>query len=145
MTPPLPKRSSTERSGTCERPAGCTPKRTCCANGPHSIRWSSCFWHCRDRATMPRAHSLLAEPESPRTRPSERTRVMFCVDNMLVGGTELNAVRTAERLDRARFDLTVICLQETGPLMARYEAAGIPVLPFPIKRLYGSNAVRQGL
>ncbi len=86
-----------------------------------------------------------AGAQSPPGRRSERTRVMFCIDNMQIGGTELNAVRTAERLDRARFDLSVICLQETGPLMARYEAAGIPVVPFPIKHLYGLNAVRQGL
>src|SRR5437667_6559149 len=94
---------------------------------------------------MPPAHASVAELQPSRADPCERTRVMFCIDNMQIGGTELNAVRTAERLDRARFDLTVICLQETGPLMARYESAGIPVLPFPLKHLYGLNAVRQGL
>ena len=97
---------------------------------------------CPHEAPAPQTQ---AGAQSPPGRRSERTRVMFCIDNMQIGGTELNAVRTAERLDRARFDLTVICLQETGPLMARYESAGIPVLPFPLKHLYGLNAVRQGL
>lgn len=74
-----------------------------------------------------------------------RVRVAFCIDNMNVGGTELNAVRTAERLDRDRYDLRVICLQEDGPLVSRYEAAGIPVHRFPLGSLYGPSALRQGL
>ena len=73
------------------------------------------------------------------------SRVMFCIDNMQVGGTELNAVRTAERLDRTRFDVSVICLQRDGPLVARYEAAGIPVIPLALKNLYGWGTVRQGI
>ena len=63
---------------------------------------------------------------------------------MGIGGTELNALRTAERLDRSRFDLSVICLQEDGPLLARYRARGIPVVCLPLGRLYGLTALRQG-
>ena len=74
-----------------------------------------------------------------------RIRVMFCIDNMQIGGTELNAVRTAELLDRARFELSVVCLQRDGPLAARYAAAGIPVISFALKNLYGLDAIRQGL
>jgi glycosyltransferase involved in cell wall biosynthesis len=70
-------------------------------------------------------------------------KVAFCIDTMQFGGTELNAVRTAERLDRNRFDLRVICLQTSGPLLARYEAAGIPVHRFPIDNLYGPKTLRQ--
>lgn len=36
-------------------------------------------------------------------------------------------MRTAERLDRARFRLTLFTLQADGPMKARYEAAGIAV------------------
>jgi len=39
---------------------------------------------------------------------------------MGIGGTELNALRTAERLDDSRFDVSVICLQDHGPLLERY-------------------------
>jgi len=92
---------------------------------------------------MPAPHSIALSQPAP-VYPRERTRVMFCIDNMQIGGTELNAVRTAERLDRTRFDLSVICLQRDGPLMARYEAAGIPVISLALKNLYGLNAVRQG-
>jgi glycosyltransferase involved in cell wall biosynthesis len=62
-----------------------------------------------------------------------------------VGGTELNAVRTAERLDRQRVSLEVVSMQSEGPLRARYDAAGIPVTGFPLRNLYGPAAWRQGL
>lgn len=87
----------------------------------------------------------LVEPRASQGRTRDRTRVMFCIDNMQIGGTELNAVRTAELLDRTRFDVSVICLQGDGPLLQRYEAAGIPVIPLPLKNLYGVNALRQGM
>jgi L-malate glycosyltransferase len=77
--------------------------------------------------------------------PSDPIRVVYCIDNMQTGGTELNAVRTAERLDRKRFALSVVCLQETGPLMERYAAAGIRVDTFSMKSLLGLDAVRHGL
>lgn len=64
---------------------------------------------------------------------------------MRLGGSELNAVRTAEQLDRGRFRVTVACLSDDGPLAARYRAAGIPVVRFPVTSLYGVSAVRQGI
>jgi glycosyltransferase involved in cell wall biosynthesis len=78
-------------------------------------------------------------------RPDRRLRIAFCIDNMNVGGTELNAVRLAERLDQARFELRVVCLQMDGPLVARYEAAGVPVDRFPIPSLYAPATARQGM
>ena len=72
-----------------------------------------------------------------------RLRVAFCIDNMGTGGTELNAVRTAERLDRDRFDLTVVTLGADGPMAARYAAAGIPVVAYPLPSLFSATAVRQ--
>ena len=97
---------------------------------------------------MATAQAALVVRQVSRAQRHDRTRVVFCIDNMQIGGTELNAVRTAELLDRTRFDVAVVCLQRggaRGPLLARYEAAGIPVLPFPIKKLYGVDALRQGL
>ena len=73
-----------------------------------------------------------------------RIRLAFCIDNMGIGGTELNALRTAERLDRSRFDVSVVCLQEQGPLLTRYRQQGIPVITLPLKRLHGLTALRQG-
>jgi glycosyltransferase involved in cell wall biosynthesis len=75
--------------------------------------------------------------------PGDPIRVVYCIDNMQVGGTELNAVRTAERLDRRRFALSVVCFRENGPLMARYKDAGIPVHAFPMTSLLGTESIRQ--
>src|SRR5215208_3081814 len=64
---------------------------------------------------------------------------------MQVGGTELNAVRTAERLDRRRFAVSVVCIRESGPMMARYRQARIPVHIFPMRSFFGSESVRQAV
>jgi glycosyltransferase involved in cell wall biosynthesis len=64
---------------------------------------------------------------------------------MRLGGTELNAVRTAERLDRDRFDLRVLCLDVDGPLAERYRAMGVPVIEMPVQSLYGTSMVTAGL
>ncbi|HZI43473.1 MAG TPA: glycosyltransferase [Gemmatimonadaceae bacterium] len=82
---------------------------------------------------------------APRASAGKRVRVAFCIDNMGIGGTELNALRTAERLDRSRFDVSVVCLQDQGPLLARYRKQGIPVLTLPVRRLHGFSALRQGV
>ena len=75
---------------------------------------------------------------------SGRIRILYCIDNMRVGGAELNALRTAERLDRSRFDVSVARLSDGGPLADRYAAAGIPIFPFPIANLFGARAIREG-
>jgi glycosyltransferase involved in cell wall biosynthesis len=71
--------------------------------------------------------------------------VVFSIDTMSVGGTEMNALRTAERLDRRRFRLTVVTLRGEGPLAERYAALGIPVVRFPIRSLVGPATVRQAM
>ena len=87
-------------------------------------------------------------PQQPGTarphRRDRRIRVVSCINNMQIGGSELNALRTAESLDRERFDLTTVCLRPGGPLEARYAAAGIPVVDLPLDNLYGPGALRQG-
>ena len=64
---------------------------------------------------------------------------------MQVGGTELNALRTAERLDPRRFSISVVCLRDKGPLLARYKDAGIPVHTFPMSSLFGLGAMQQAV
>jgi glycosyltransferase involved in cell wall biosynthesis len=59
-------------------------------------------------------------------------RVAFCVDTFDVGGTELNAVRTAEAIDPDRIELTVFHFQKDGPLRRRYEALGLRLIHQPI-------------
>jgi glycosyltransferase involved in cell wall biosynthesis len=60
------------------------------------------------------------------------------------GGTELNAVRTAEALDRARVELTVFAMRPEGPMRARYAAAGVPVVAAPpVSTLVSPHTARQ--
>jgi len=74
--------------------------------------------------------------------PGRRLRVVHCIDGFGIGGTELNAVRTLERLDRERFDVSLVSLSADGPLRERYERAGIPVRPAPLSNMYGPAALR---
>ena len=71
-------------------------------------------------------------------------RVAFCIDNMNVGGTELNAVRTARCLVARGVALRVFSLAAEGPLLGEYAALGVPVTALPLRRLYGAGAVRAG-
>jgi L-malate glycosyltransferase len=71
-------------------------------------------------------------------------RVAFCIDNMNVGGTELNAVRTAEQLLARGVELRVFSLSREGPVLERYAALGVPVHFLPIGSLYGREAVVRG-
>ena len=75
-----------------------------------------------------------------------RIPVVFVLDNMRMGGTELNAIRTAALMDRERFDLRVVCATADGegPLRARYEELGIPIETIPVRNLYGMSMLKSG-
>lgn len=72
-------------------------------------------------------------------------RIIFCLDNSGIGGTELNAVRTAERLLQAGYEVEVASFGQHADLMSRYEQAGIKVHPLPIESMISVTAFRQGL
>jgi len=82
---------------------------------------------------------------APSTALASAVRIGYCIDSFDIGGTELNAVRTVEALDRRRFQVTVFHLHETGPLRARYEALGLQLLHLPIGRLYSPRTAAQGV
>lgn len=71
-------------------------------------------------------------------------RVAYCIDNMDVGGTELNAARTAPHLLAAGIELSVFSLSADGPLLQRYAELGVPVETLPLKNLYGRTALACG-
>src|SRR5438552_2185533 len=71
-----------------------------------------------------------------------RTRVAYCLDSFAIGGTELNAVRTAEALDPERIELHIFHLQTRGPLRSRYERLGVRMTHVPIPNLYSPTAVQ---
>jgi len=72
-------------------------------------------------------------------------QLAFCIDNFQIGGTELNAVRWAERLSPERFQLSLFHFQADGPLRERYERAGVRLVHVPLRNLYGPGALRQGI
>lgn len=74
-----------------------------------------------------------------------RIRVVSCLDSLGVGGTEMNALRIAERLDPADFDLSIACFRGDGRLRPRFDAAGVTVHEFPVRSLYGASMLTQGV
>jgi glycosyltransferase involved in cell wall biosynthesis len=82
-------------------------------------------------------------PSSDRALPVRPLRIVYFIDTLGVGGTELNAVRLAESLDPAKFAISMACFGD-GPLRARLEAAGIPIHIYRLRSLYGIGMVRQG-
>jgi len=72
----------------------------------------------------------------------ERIRIVHVLDNLNTGGTELNAVRTAELLDRDRFEVEFVCLQPDGPLRQRLDSATIPVTGIRLTSFRGPGALR---
>lgn len=73
-----------------------------------------------------------------------RVRLAFFVDSLHTGGSELNAIRTLERLDRSRFDITVFHLGAEGPLLARYSALGVPMVRVALRSFHHPSALRAG-
>lgn len=74
----------------------------------------------------------------------DSVRIAFVIDTFDIGGTELNALRTAEALDRDKYRLTVFHLSKDGPLKARYEALGLDMVHLPISNLYSIRTAAQG-
>jgi glycosyltransferase involved in cell wall biosynthesis len=72
-------------------------------------------------------------------------RLGYCIDSFDIGGTELNAIRTLEAIDRQRFAVTVFHFHRDGPLRARYEALGIPLVHLKIGPLYSHRTALQGV
>ncbi len=71
-------------------------------------------------------------------------KVGFCIDSFQVGGTELNAVRTAEALVGTGIQLHVYHLHDDGPLRHRYEQLGLEMTHLPIRNLYSPRTAFLG-
>ncbi len=64
---------------------------------------------------------------------------------MEIGGSELNAIRTLESLDRSRFDLTVYHLGRQGPLLERYKRLGVTLIHISVRSFKHPSAFRAGV
>lgn len=72
-----------------------------------------------------------------------RFRVAFLLDTFATGGTELNAVRTAERLSHYGIEVVVLALQRSGPLRERYREAGIPISDYQLSGFLRPSTLRE--
>src|ERR1700756_911679 len=76
--------------------------------------------------------SALVQGES-RDIPTEATlqrKVFYLVDSLNVGGTEVQAVELATRLDPERYNVTLGCLRARGPLLERLQGSSVQVCEF---------------
>lgn len=71
------------------------------------------------------------------TRRPKRTRLLWLIDSLTVGGAERLVATFARRLDRGRFDLRVVCLKviDGNPMAKELEAAGIKVTALNARNL----------
>lgn len=91
------------------------------------------------------AITIASRPAIALMSSARRIRVAYCLDSFDTGGTELNAVRTIEQIDRQRYDVSFICLSNRGALAERVRAAGVPIHEFPIRGLVSLSTMRTGL
>lgn len=54
-------------------------------------------------------------------------RTVFLTSSMQIGGQEQYIAQQMVNMDRSRFDLTLCCLKDSGPMAEAVRAAGIPV------------------
>lgn len=73
-----------------------------------------------------------------------RLRIALCLDSLAAGGTEFNAVRTAEQLLERGHAVTLLVLRAQGPLLERCQKAGVPVVEFPVPPIRMGGMVRRG-
>jgi glycosyltransferase involved in cell wall biosynthesis len=59
-----------------------------------------------------------------------RRKVFYLVDSLNVGGTEVQAVELATRLDPVRYDVTLGCLRAQGPLLERLNGSSVHICEF---------------
>jgi glycosyltransferase involved in cell wall biosynthesis len=72
------------------------------------------------------------------------TRVAYCIDSMSAfGGSELNAVRTVESLDRSRVQPLILTLNAEGGMASRYASIGVQIHAFAISSLVSLDAARR--
>jgi glycosyltransferase involved in cell wall biosynthesis len=74
-------------------------------------------------------------PQTAGQKPTEEPRrVFFLLDSFMLGGTEIQAVELARRLDPARYQVTIGCLRKEGPLLDRVEEKHLPVVHIDMGR-----------
>ncbi len=75
--------------------------------------------------------------------PPERIRLLRAITWLPPGGIERKLVEVLPRLDRDRFEVSLVCLREPGPLAPALQAAGIEVHCVPFRRRWDLAALRR--
>ena len=68
--------------------------------------------------------------DSAHSETTSRRKVFYLVDSLNVGGTEVQAVELATRLDPTHYDVTLGCLRARGPLLERLTGTSVQVCEF---------------
>lgn len=89
-----------------------------------------------------RVSALVTSADSAMDRPDAGrvVRVAFALDSMAIGGTEMNMLKLASRLDRSRFPL-VVYYNRGGPLLPKFEALGVPLRQVGLRSLKSPSAL----
>lgn len=72
-----------------------------------------------------------------------RIRLLTMVCNFDTGGTEGQVLQLLKNLDQELFELRVACLDKSGSLLPQYEALGISIDEFRIRKLYSPQTFMQ--
>ena len=59
-----------------------------------------------------------------------RRKVFYLLDSLNIGGTEVQAVELATRLNPERYDVTLGCLRARGPLLEKLQGSSVSVREF---------------
>ncbi|MEN6625241.1 MAG: glycosyltransferase [Candidatus Sumerlaeia bacterium] len=73
----------------------------------------------------------------------EKINVLRVITWLPVGGIERRLVAVLPRLDRERFNVSLVCIRERGPLADELEAAGVPVDLVPFRSRWDPSALRK--
>ncbi len=105
--------------------------------------WTA-FWVWITGGTSRSWRKTSYQPAKPLTTGVQVIRVAYIIDTFIIGGTELNAIRTLEALDRVRFDVTVFHCCEHGPLRSRYDALGVRMVRLSLTGFRSLGTLREG-
>lgn len=74
---------------------------------------------------------------------THKLNILRVITWLPVGGIERRLVAVLPRLDRERFNVSLVCIRERGPLADELEAAGVPVEVIPFKSRWDPLALRR--
>jgi glycosyltransferase involved in cell wall biosynthesis len=100
--------------------------------------------HCSERYRSA-AESYAVVRSRGQTPAEDRIRLLTFVTDFGCGGTERQFINLGVALDHERFALEYGCSRLWGKLLPELSERGIPMREYPIRRLYGVDALHQQL